>query len=157
MSLSSVSSGSLLELEGSVAEGSFDAGPVAEELEEEGSESEESECSYQSLLSSKASFVSTDTIIKEMNRWFPMRCNKCETPVNGTVFVCSCNCMFCEGKEYIVDRQGPKTFPFSRLLFLVEQMTLFLPPKSVHTAISNLIRIAQYAENTRKRMISPKS
>lgn len=99
MSLSSVSSGSLLALEGSVAEGSFETGPVAEELEEEGSESEESECSYQSLLSSEASFVSTDTIMKEMNRWFPMRCNKCETPVNGTVFVCSCSCMFCEGKE----------------------------------------------------------
>jgi len=33
------------------------------------------------------------------HRWSPMPCNKCGQPIDATAFVCSCDCLFCEGKS----------------------------------------------------------
>lgn len=32
----------------------------------------------------------------------PMCCNRCRKPLSTTIFVCSCDCVFCEGNEYFI-------------------------------------------------------
>ena len=46
-----------------------------------------------------ASSSSTVNRTRTGRRWFPVSCNKCHKAMDSTVFVCSCKCLFCEGKE----------------------------------------------------------
>lgn len=49
-------------------------------------------------------------------RWFPVACNKCKQPVDSTVFVCSCRCLFCEDCTYSHFNSNPNCPCCGRLL-----------------------------------------
>jgi hypothetical protein len=52
------------------------------------------------------------------HRWSPMPCNKCGQPIDATAFVCSCDCLFCEGKSTQIRSSVDAFFTALRLLFV---------------------------------------
>ena len=59
-------------------------------------------CSVVTTARSSSTIASRPPSAQKANRtgpqWFTMSCNKCQKAIDSTVFVCSCKCMFCEGK-----------------------------------------------------------
>ena len=55
--------------------------------------------SNNTTVSSSSSRLSSGSRGRIGCRWFPVSCNKCQKAIDSNVFICSCKCLFCEGKE----------------------------------------------------------
>ena len=54
------------------------------------------------------------------HRWSPMPCNKCRQPIDATAFVCSCDCLFCEGKSDQIEYSSVDAFFTALRMLFVE-------------------------------------
>ena len=76
-----------------------------------------------------ASSSSTVNRTRTGHRWFPVSCNKCQKAMDSTVFVCSCKCLFCEGKEIQSRWHNPTLEITSRISF---RFVIDQPPLPFH-------------------------
>jgi Sec7-like guanine-nucleotide exchange factor len=54
------------------------------------------------------------------HRWSPMPCNKCRQPIDATAFVCSCDCLFCDGKSDQIEYSSVDAFFTALRMLFVE-------------------------------------